>query len=245
MSTISKQRKPYSLEKLNNLRENVREAFEASRGEELQTPNNKNSVYYSDLKNDILLKTKNIISEGTLLKFFHDDVNRSYQLITILTIEEYVSKSLSYTKSEAIEENAKQFANRIYIELKTRKAAIPIDENNDIIEEIYNSWYKLFCVIRDDLKTLPVSDLKDIDNSESVMSLTIKILNEILRPHLTEHQSKFRSWLEKAKQNPEYKNITLQELQKEYPDYKALMKSLKETNQMLIDSAKKLCEMMK
>ena len=40
-------------------------------------------------------------------------------------------------------------ANRIYIELTTRKAAIPIDENNDVIEEVYNSWYKLFGIIRD------------------------------------------------------------------------------------------------
>jgi hypothetical protein len=40
-------------------------------------------------------------------------------------------------------------ANRIHIELTTRKAAILIDENNDSIEEIYDSWYKLFNIVRD------------------------------------------------------------------------------------------------
>ena len=35
-------------------------------------------------------------------------------------------------------------ANRIHIELTTRKAAIPIDEKNDFIIEIYDYWYKLF-----------------------------------------------------------------------------------------------------
>ena len=87
--------------------------------------------------------------------------------------------------------------------------------------------------------------MKDVLNPESTQSIAIKILNDILRPHLTEHQAKFRSWLEKAKQNPEYINLTPQELQKKYPEYKSLMKSLKDTNEMLIESAKKLFEIIK
>lgn len=52
-------------------------------------------------------------------------------------------------------------ANRIHIELTTRKAAILINENDDSIEEIYDSWYKLFNIIRDEIKTVPGKYLKD------------------------------------------------------------------------------------
>jgi hypothetical protein len=164
---------------------------------------------------------------------------------TIEKKEEYKTQKegTPYISKEILEK--KRFSNSIYIELITRKAGIPIDEKNDIIEEIYNSWYKLFCDIREEIKIIPISQLKDVLNPESTQSIAIKILNDILRPHLTEHQAKFRSWLEKAKQNPEYINLTPQELQKKYPEYKSLMKSLKDTNEMLIESAKKLFEIIK
>lgn len=138
----------------------------------------------------------------------------------------------------------KRFSNGIYIELITRKAGIQIEEN-DIIEEIYNSWYKLFCNIRDEMKMIPLSQLKNQLNPESAQGIAIHLLNDVLRPHLTEHQAKFRNWFEKAKQNSEYKNLSPQELQKKYPEYKSLMKSLKETNKLLIEGAMKLFEKIK
>ena len=159
--------------------------------------------------------------------------------------EEYKAKNEEKLINSKSESATKLFANRVYIELITRKAGIPINEKHDVIEEIYNSWYKLFCIIRDEIKALPIECLKDQSNPELAQGISLKILNDILRPHLTEHQAKFRSWLEKAKQNSEYKNLTPQELQKKYPEYNALMKSLKKTNQMLIDSAEKLYEFMK
>ena len=252
MSANPQQRKIVSLEKLNTLRDKVRQSFFISKKEVLQTPNNKNSPYYHYLIEDIKDKTKKRISEGTLLKFFHIDTNRLYQIIIISTIEEYIDKILprptdkdNLNSMRQTEEEIKVFAKRIYIELTTRKAGIPIDEEKDVIEEIYNSWYKLFCLIRDEMKILPVSCFKDIENPESIIGITSRILNEILRPHLTEHQARFRKWLEKAKQNKEYKNLTPQELQKKYPDYGVLIKSMKETNKMLIGSAEKLSALMK
>lgn len=83
-------------------------------------------------------------------------------------------------------------ANRIYIELTTRKAAILIDEINDSIEEIYDSWYNLFGIIRDEIKTVPGKYLKDHNPTLALIGLTRKILNDGIRPHLTEHQAKFR-----------------------------------------------------
>ncbi|MBP1629573.1 MAG: hypothetical protein H6Q15_466 [Bacteroidetes bacterium] len=131
-------------------------------------------------------------------------------------------------------------ANRIYIELTTRKAAIPIDENNDSIEEIYNSWYKLFGIIRDEIKTVPGKYLKDHDSTKALIGLTRKILNDGLRPHLTEHQARFRNWLEKAKSDPNNLNLSPQDLQKKYPDYEKLVTSMKAVNVILIKYAEEL-----
>ncbi len=129
-------------------------------------------------------------------------------------------------------------ANRIYIELTTRKAAIPIDEENDVIEEVYDSWYKLFGLIRDEIKTLPGRYLKSHDPTIALIGLTTKILNEGLRPHLTEHQAKFRKWYEQEKAKNE--SISPQELQRRYPDYVNLIASMKQVNQTLIQYSNEL-----
>lgn len=129
-------------------------------------------------------------------------------------------------------------ANRIYIELTTRKAAIPIDEENDVIEEVYDSWYKLFGIIRDEIKTLPGRYLKSHDSTIALIGLTMKILNEGLRPHLTEHQAKFRKWYGQEKDKNE--NISPQELQRRYPDYDNLIASMKQVNQTLIQYSNEL-----
>jgi hypothetical protein len=129
-------------------------------------------------------------------------------------------------------------ANRIYIELTTRKAAIPIDEENDVIEEVYDSWYMLFGIIRDEIKTVPGRYLKSHDPTIALIGLTTKILNDGLRPHLTEHQAKFRKWYKQEKAKNE--DISPQELQKRYPDYDNLISSMKQVNQTMIQYANEL-----
>ncbi|MDA8163045.1 MAG: hypothetical protein M0022_09125 [Desulfobacteraceae bacterium] len=136
-------------------------------------------------------------------------------------------------------------ANRIYIELTTRKAAIPVDENKDVIEEVYDSWYKLFGIIRDEIKSLPGEYLREHDPTSALLGLTRKILNEALRPHLTEYQAKFRRWLEIQKTNPKNKDKSPQELQREYPDFENLVKSMKEVNKILIAYADELDKLIK
>lgn len=136
-------------------------------------------------------------------------------------------------------------ANRIHIELTTRKAAILIDENNDSIEEIYDSWYKLFNIIRDEIKTVPGKYLKNHDPTKALIGLTRKILNEGLRPHLTEHQAKFRKWLEYAKEVEVNKKLTPQDLQRKYPDFDNLVTSMKEVNLILANYANELDKLIK
>jgi hypothetical protein len=136
-------------------------------------------------------------------------------------------------------------ANRIYIELITRKAALPIDEENDVIEEVYNSWYKLFGIIRDEIKNVPGQYLQTHDPTKALIGLTMQILNNGLRPHLTEFQARYRKWIETAKSNPQFKDYTPQNLQKEFPDYLKLITSMKAVNQTLIDYSKELENLIK
>lgn len=58
-------------------------------------------------------------------------------------------------------------SHRILIELETRKAAIEIDPNQDVIADIYSSWYKLFGIIRDEIKNVPAKYL----NSSKTLEL--------------------------------------------------------------------------
>lgn len=136
-------------------------------------------------------------------------------------------------------------ANRIYVELTTRKAAIPIDENNDVIEEVYDSWYKLFGIIREEIKSVPGKYLKDHDPTTALIGLSRKILNDAMRPHLTEHQAKFRKWLEGAKKDPANASISPQELQKKYPDFTSLVASMKIVNTTLTNYSLELDKLIK
>lgn len=124
-------------------------------------------------------------------------------------------------------------ANRIYIELITRKAALPIDENTDVIEEVYNSWYTLFKVIREEIKTIPGESIASNSSARELIQLTIEILNKGLRPHLTKYQADFKRWYAVEILKDENKSISPQVIQKKYRDFKELIKSMKEVNETL------------
>lgn len=134
-----------------------------------------------------------------------------------------------------------EIAHRIYIELITRKAAIPID-NNDVIVEVYNSWHTLFQTTREELKKLSGEMLLDNQVSKDLIKLLSDILNIGLRPHLTEHQAKFRKWYNSALTLEENKNKTPQQIQSEYSEYENLFESMKAVNQLLIEHSKRLDE---
>lgn len=136
-------------------------------------------------------------------------------------------------------------ANRIYIELITRKAAIPLEDNKDVIIEMYDSWYKLFEILRDEIKSVPGHYLKSHDPTTALIGLTTKILNDGLRPHLTEYQAKFRKWYDKEIQETSSKDLTPQELQRRYPEYNLLIADIKRVNTILIDYSNELNKLIK
>jgi hypothetical protein len=158
------------------------------------------------------------------------------------SFENYLSGVRKLKELKGVQEDCitnleiKNFASKIYIELITRKGAIPIDIEHDVIEEIYDSWFKLFCIIREEIKLLPSIYLTQKDKPLPI-SLSIEILNEILRPHLTQHQAKYRHWLGKEKSYPKNRNLTPQELQKKYASYSLIIESIKSINQKLINAS--------
>lgn len=255
-------RRQYPYNEIISLREKVAEVYCHMTDEQFEKESYKLSHSYSTLAELLINNQCGSLSNSTLYKFFNAEEENikgqstlSFEERTINALCGFVNKFQNASSekppilAEEIKSNStlvwrnkaepeiKMFANRIYIELTTRKAAIPIDENHDSIEEIYNSWYKLFCTIRDEMKNLPA-----IEKGNPAVELAVKILNEILRPHLTEHQAKFRNWLEKAKRNPKYRNLSPQELQKKYPKYQTLIISIKKVNETLIVISEKCYE---
>ena len=141
-----------------------------------------------------------------------------------------------------------EIAHKLYIELITRKAAIKIDEENDVIVEIYNSWHELFKITREELKSFSGDLLESNPQSKELIRLATDILNKALRPHLTKYQAKFRKWyseqLEEEKNKKEKDKRTPQEIQKEYYEYDELISSMKKVNDILIEYKNKLEEIL-
>ena len=121
-----------------------------------------------------------------------------------------------------------EIAYKLWVELSTRKIGLPYDEENDVITEVYDSWYSFFNIARDLLKYIPAERLA---YSGELVELTQKVLNDGLRPHLTRWQAKYRKWDKQASE----KEGTPQDIQKCYPEYTELIDDLKKTNQKMIN----------
>ena len=89
----------------------------------------------------------------------------------------------------------KEIAYKLWVELSTRKLGIPLDMENDVIYEVYKSWYEFFRITRITLKEFPVSKLQN-NKSNKIIDITIRVLNGRLREHLTKWQAKFNRWYE-------------------------------------------------
>lgn len=135
------------------------------------------------------------------------------------------SVTMSYRQKD------KEIAYKLWVELCTRKIGIAFDAEQDVIVEVYNSWYEFFKIARLLLEEIPATR---INCSNDLIELTEKILNVGLRPHLTKWQAKFRRWYENAVDKENDPNKTPQEIQREYPQYQELIKDLEKTNKQMI-----------
>lgn len=125
-----------------------------------------------------------------------------------------------------------QIAYSIWVELATRKLGIPIDLKNDVIVEVYDSWYSFFAVTRELIKTIPASKLKKND-TKKIVSLLTDVLNEGIRPHLTTWQARFRHWYDVALRDESNNGKSPQEIQKQFPDYDTLSGDLQAVNKRI------------
>lgn len=120
----------------------------------------------------------------------------------------------------------KKLAYMIWVELKTRKIALDFDEEHDVIVEVYDSWYDSFKLIREYIK-----DLGEKSINNNLRDLSLEIINFTMRPHLTKYQSRFRKWFE----NKYDGSTSVQETQKEYPQYEELVTDIKSINKKCQD----------
>jgi len=128
-----------------------------------------------------------------------------------------------------------QIAHKAWVELVTRKAGLPFDEEDDVIAEVYDSWYALFQEMRSLAKEIPAEKLRNSKDTQELVRLLVDALNLGLRPHLTKWQAKFRHWYEAAVKQNDGKSP--QEVQKLYPQYSELVNDLKNVNKQIVEYA--------
>ena len=131
-----------------------------------------------------------------------------------------------------------KIAHKTWVEIMTRKVGLTFEEDKDVIVEVYNSWYKLFEIIRELLKN--VEPNKKDENVETLENILIKTLNEGLRPHLTKWQAKFRRWYDIELKEEKNSKVSPQEIQRRYEEYDSLIVDLKNTNEKMVQFAQEL-----
>lgn len=137
-----------------------------------------------------------------------------------------------------------QIAYKIWVELSTRKIGIPIDTANDVISEIYDSWFNFFSVTRELIKDVPVQKFRRKD-TEQIVRLSIEVLNQGIRPHLTQWQARFRRWYENQLKLDVNADVHPQDIQKKFPQFSELERDLLDVNQRLVNYRRKMYDIIK
>lgn len=118
----------------------------------------------------------------------------------------------------------KDMAYKLWVEISTRKLSLPFDPENDLIVEVYDSWYDFFQIARDLLKTIP-SSRAETEDGKKIISLTMDMLNKSIRPHLTKWQAGFRRWYD-IRIAKEKEGVDPRTIQREYSKYDELIKEI-------------------
>ncbi|TGL19764.1 hypothetical protein EHQ47_16845 [Leptospira bourretii] len=127
----------------------------------------------------------------------------------------------------------RQIAYQIWVELNTRKIGLEFDEN-DVIIELYNSWYDFFKITRELIKSIPASKLNN-KNTKQIIMTAIEVLNIGIRPHLTKWQAKFRRWYDLESKKESSKKLSPQTIQRKFPDIDILISEIRTVNQSMIN----------
>ena len=136
-----------------------------------------------------------------------------------------------------------QIGFKFWTELTTRKIGLPLNEEHDVIVEVYDSWYEFFGIARELIKSIPVSKVRTNKATKELVLISVHILNKELRPHLTRWQARYRRWWDRAVVDPAHKDVPPQHLQRSYPEYKELLAEMKAVNAKLVVYADHLRKM--
>ena len=146
---------------------------------------------------------------------------RHYQIVEA----ELTVANIGKVKIQPNDEIAR-IAYQAWVELSTRKIGLAFNEAHDVIPEIYASWYETFGRLRDLAKTIPARRIQTSKDTRNLVDLMVRVLNDGLRPHLTTWQARFRRWYEAESKKEETANLSPQEIQRRFPDYKQLIADL-------------------
>lgn len=142
----------------------------------------------------------------------------------------------------------RQVAYAIWVELSTRKIGLPIDLEHDVIVEVYDSWYTFFSVTRELVKGIPVSKVQRA-STRAIIQLSIQVLNEGLRPHLTHWQARFRHWydreLKKYDEGEGKDVLDPQSIQSKFPQYEQLRDDMLRVNKALMRYRQKMNDLIR
>ena len=141
-----------------------------------------------------------------------------------------------------INRETQRIAFAAYAEIATRKVGLPFEEDYDVISEVYDSWYQMFGIIRELIKSIPAHHIANSKDTKNLVAALMYVLNQGLRPHLTCWQAKYRKWYGRELSLEENNQLSPQEIQQRFPEYKKLTNDLKTTNRKLGDFAHKLQE---
>ena len=195
------------------------------------------NVYHFSIHPYLVLGAAAIIILIIFLKFRSDFLPQTFE---IDSIQLGVSEAPKFTIKPNMEDV--QIAYRLWVELKTRKIGLEIDYDNDVIVELYNSWYEFFRITRELIKNIPASKIRKSEDTRKLVNLAVDVLNTGMRPHLTMWQARFRRWYAQESEKEANKNIAPQEIQKRFPEYNSLVENMKKVNGNLINYRKKLRE---
>jgi len=131
-----------------------------------------------------------------------------------------------------------QIAHQIWTELVTRKAAIPFNPKDDVIVEVYDSWYALFQRTRQLIGDIPGKCIRRDKSTQQIVKIATDTLNLGLRPHLTKWQARYRNWWHNSEDA--LKKTTPQEHQKTFPQYAELVEEMLLVNTEMIEYAAQL-----
>lgn len=141
----------------------------------------------------------------------------------------------------------RQVAYAIWVEVSTRKIGLPIDFEHDVIVEVYDSWYAFFSVTRELIKSVPASKVRT-KGTQAIIDISVELLNEGLRPHLTRWQARFRRWYEREAERRGSDgsvggDADPQQIQSEFPKFSELQADMRKVNDALIRYREKMREL--